>query len=84
MSTDADPLHVDKAWLDAALLEAHGRDDLSALVDLYEQAGLAEQERGDVDAACFYFTHAYVFALEVGLPEAASIKSRLVAYRRDS
>ncbi|MEO1066376.1 MAG: hypothetical protein AAFW47_03245 [Pseudomonadota bacterium] len=73
----------EKTWLDAALLEAHAREDVEALAQLYEQAGLDEEGRGNTDAACFFFTHAYVFALEAGGDGAASIKAKLVANGRD-
>lgn len=65
--------------LDDALLAAHARDDRAALVRLYTQAA---DEACDLDAACFYLTHAFVFALELGLPEAATLNRRLVAHDR--
>ena len=74
---------ADKTWLDGALLDAHSRDDCEALISLYEQAGMAHEQIGDESAACFYFTHAYVFALEQGAPQADHLKARLVEYGRD-
>jgi len=65
--------------LDQAVLDAHARGDGVALAALYTQAA---DEAGDEDAACFYLTHALVFALEAGLPEAAIINARLVAHGR--
>lgn len=60
--------------LDARLLEAHERDDKPALVALYaEAAKLAFEE----EAQAFFLTHAYVFALDIGSPEAASLRKRL-------
>jgi len=32
--------------------------------------------RGDVDTACFILTHAFVFALEAGTPEARALNMR--------
>lgn len=65
--------------LDQALLAAHQRKDGVALVTLYTQAA----DRADtLDASCFYLTHALVFALEWGLPEAATLNARLVAHGR--
>lgn len=61
--------------LDAALLDAHARGDRARLVALYE---MAADEATDTGAASFYLTHAYVFALEAGLPEAAALRERLV------
>lgn len=60
--------------LDARLLEAHARDDHPALVTLYSEA--ADTAR-DADAIGFYLTHAYIFALELGHPDAASLHARL-------
>ena len=36
-----------------------------------------------VGAGCFYLTHAYIFALDCGAPEAAAIHQTLVAYGRE-
>ena len=66
--------------LDSALLAAHETGDRAALVRLYTEA--ADQAR-DVDAACFYLTHAYVFALESGAPEAAALNARLADEGRE-
>lgn len=74
---------TEKTWLDGALIDAHSRDDNEALIALYEQAGFAREKCGDERGACFYFTHAYVFALEQGAPQADQIKARLVNYGRD-
>jgi len=63
--------------LDAALLAAHDRHDLAELVRLYTLAGDTADRQGDEDAACFYLTQAFVFALESGAPEAASLNRRL-------
>ncbi|MEL7211849.1 MAG: hypothetical protein AAGK92_04250 [Pseudomonadota bacterium] len=66
--------------LDAALLAAHEAGDKAALTRLYTQAA---DEAGDVDAACFYLTHAYVFALESGAPEAVALRQRLADEGRE-
>jgi len=73
----------EKSWLDGALLDAHSRNDQASLIELYEQAGLLQEKLGDKDSACFYFTHAYVFALEQGAEKAALLKDRLVHHGRD-
>lgn len=52
--------------MDAALIEAHRRGDKEALVDLYERAGSDALDIGNIEAGCFYITHAYIFALETG------------------
>lgn len=61
------------------LLDAHARDDRAALVRLYTAAA---DQTSDVDAACFYLTHAYVFALDCGDPSAPALHARLVAQGR--
>ena len=66
--------------LDARLLDAHDRRDQHALVGLYTEAA---DSANDLDAACFFLTHAYVFALELGDPRAAVLRARLVAQGRE-
>ncbi len=69
--------------LDAALLRAHEQNDMEQLVILYRQAGLSCLDVNDVDAGCFYLTHAYIFALETGTPKADELHEILVAYGRE-
>ena len=73
---------MERASLDAALLEAHEGADSAALVRLYTLAADAAEAEGDVDAACFYLTHAFVFALEAGVPEAEGLNQCLAARGR--
>ena len=61
--------------LDGALLAAHAAGDKAALVELYVHA--ADTHPGD--AARFYLTHAYIFALDIGDARAPSLRARLVA-----
>ena len=70
--------------LEAALLEAHGREDHGALVALYGKAGELKEQAGDIDAACFYYTHAYVFALETGDSASQNLLGKLVSHGRDA
>lgn len=63
--------------LDAQLLEAHAEADTGALVRLYTLAGDQSEASGDIDEACFYLTHAFVFALEAGFPQADPLNKRL-------
>ena len=65
---------MDRAALDAALLAAHASGDRASLVTLYAEAAEAGGE-----AAGFYLTHSYVFALEAGDPRAALLRDKLVA-----
>lgn len=67
--------------LDDMLLAAHARNDRRALVGLYAQAA---DSVNDLNAACFYLTHAYVFALELGDARAADLHARLVAEGREA
>lgn len=69
------------APLDARLLAAHAAGDKTALVALYTEAADAAE---DIDAACFYLTHAYVFALDIGHPAVASLHTRLKAEGREA
>lgn len=64
--------------LDAALLAAHAAGNRAALIDLYRQASEAA-ETGQ--ARAFYLTHAYVFALEAGAPEAEALRDGLRALK---
>lgn len=66
--------------LDQRLLAAHDAGDHLALVDLYTQAAEATE---DLDAVCFYLTHAYVFALEQNHPDQGALHARLKAYGRE-
>jgi len=67
--------------LDARLLAAHAADDRRALVSLYTEAA---DHAETLDAACFFLTHAYVFALETGHPAGPTLHARLVAHGRES
>lgn len=61
------------------LLAAYARDDRAALVTLYtEAADVAET----IDAACFFLTHAYIYALEMGDPAARALYQRLKGFGR--
>lgn len=66
--------------LDARLLAAHAADDTEALVGLYADAADAA---ADIDRACFYLTHAYIFALELGDCRAADLRAQLAAHGRE-
>ena len=72
---------TDPASLDQRLLQAHAAGDKAALVALYTEAADAAE---DIDAACFYLTHAYVFALDIGHPAATALHARLKAEGREA
>ena len=69
--------------LDAALLEAHAAGDGLKPAALYTEAADQAEDKGDIEASCFYLTHAYVFALEAGLPTAGALNKRLAEHGRD-
>jgi hypothetical protein len=73
---------MNKAHLDQALLAAHAARDIAALVPLYTSAGDEFEAQGDIDAACFYLTQAFVFALEAGSPQAVPLSHRLATHGR--
>ncbi|AXT29003.1 hypothetical protein D1823_20085 (plasmid) [Ruegeria sp. AD91A] len=68
---------MDLQELDDQLLQAHADSDLPALIRLYHEAASQAEQRRDHDAACFYLTHAFVFALEYGSPEADELNRKL-------
>ncbi len=65
--------------LDARLLAAHAGRDGRALIALYQEAAASVT---DETARAFYLTHALVFALEAGAPEADGIAAALHAMGR--
>lgn len=66
--------------LDQRLLAAHERDDKPALIALYAEAA---QNAKTSDAAGFYMTHAFVFALETGDPRSVQLRQWLVDQGRE-
>lgn len=66
--------------LNNQMLEAHAEDDRDALIGLYAQAA---GEAADIDAKCFFLTHAYVFALEAADPRAPGLRMQLVSHGRE-
>ncbi len=68
------------ADLDSRLIAAHAAFDNAALVRLYAQAADVSDS---IDKACFFLTHAYIFALEAGHPDVPALHARLKAYGRE-
>ncbi len=66
--------------LNAKLLAAHTRGDRAAMVTLYRAAA----DTDDTDRRAFFLTQAHVFALEIDHPDAAAIRSELVALGRET
>lgn len=67
--------------LNARLLAAHAAEDHAALIALYSQAADAA---ADIDTACFFLTHAYVFALEQGDARAPDLRAQLIQHGRET
>ena len=65
---------------DQVLLNAHAAGVTARLCELYHKAALASD---DIDAACFYATHAFVFALECDHPTRCYIHAFLVKHGRE-
>jgi len=74
LTVDPEGARVD---LDAALIAAHEARDWQQLVGLYARAADGSEAAGNIDAACFYLTHAYVFALQTGDGRAPALHARL-------
>lgn len=74
---------MDRAALDAALIAAHEARDHARLVALYGEAADRAEAAGETDAACFFLTQAYVFALASSASEAAVLHARLMARGRE-
>lgn len=75
--TDEQRLHHD-------MLRAHEQEDLITLTRLYLQAARLRESQNDIDSACFFYTHAYVYALDCGDRErAAQAQVKLRIYGRD-
>jgi hypothetical protein len=70
--------------LQADMLAAHDADDPRALPPLYLEAAMLREGQGDIDAACFFYTHTYVYALDCGNREiAAQAQAKLKTHGRD-
>jgi len=67
--------------LDKRLLAAHAQGDAAALVTLYREAA---DQTNDAQAQGFYLTHAHVFALEIGHPDTATLRQRLIDQGREA
>ena len=68
--------------LDARLIEAHSSRNLREIASHYALAADRAEMNEDIDRACFFLTHAWIFALEAGDLIADDHRSRLAAYGR--
>ena len=69
--------------LDSDIRQAHANSDANALVRLYTRLADLKEAAGEIDAACFFLTHAFVYALEDGADEQYAIQERLRGYDRE-
>ena len=75
---------MSEGQLDAEILQAHAAGVAARLARLYRDAADQADAAGETDRACFYLTHAWVFALEAGDPLADDIRARLVRQGRET
>ncbi|MGI9419147.1 MAG: hypothetical protein ACR2RA_15055 [Geminicoccaceae bacterium] len=69
--------------LDAAIQDAHGGGRLAALAASYAEGAALYERQGETDAACFFWTQAYIFALDAGIEGlAAAMRDKLAAFGR--
>ena len=66
-----------------AFAEALTKGDYGVVIALYCDEARAKMASGDIDAGCFYLTHAYVYALEADAAEVEDIRAELVKYGRE-
>ncbi|MGI9394259.1 MAG: hypothetical protein ACR2OY_06400 [Boseongicola sp.] len=71
-----------KPDLEARLLEAHAVGDLVKIASSYALAADQAEEKENFDRACFFLTHAWIFALEAGDAAADKYRKRLAEYGR--
>ncbi|MFT5159018.1 MAG: hypothetical protein ACI9ZD_000615 [Paracoccaceae bacterium] len=74
---------MDYETLNEQLFAAHAENDKTKLVALYRLAGEMMISHNDINAASFYLTHAYIFALDVGDKAAPEIHKMLVGFGRE-
>ena len=69
--------------LNATIAAAHDAGRLDSLASSYALGGSLYADQGETDAACFYWTQAYIFALDAGVePLAEAMHAKLEAFGR--
>lgn len=69
--------------LDAKILDAHSAGRLATLAASYAKGAALYERQGETDAACFFWTQAYIFALDAGIDSlAAAMHDKLAANGR--
>ena len=74
---------VDSSTLEKQILAAHGSNDGYRLAELYAQGAEIKRKAGELDAAGFLLTQAFVFALESDHPNSDMLRAKLVADGRE-
>jgi len=69
--------------LHTQLLAAHGRGERPEMLRLYARAGDLAHADGQISPACFFWTQAYIFALELGDNRAEILRDRLREHGRE-
>lgn len=69
--------------LDATIRKAHEAGRLETLATAYARGGALYERQGETDAACFFWTQAYILALDAGVdPLARDMHAKLDACGR--
>lgn len=57
--------------LETAILADHRADNREGLAETYAKGAALYERQGEIDAACFFWTQAYVLALDAGAEQLA-------------
>lgn len=69
--------------LEAAIQTSHHGGNLTALAESYAEGAALYERQGETDAACFFWTQAYVLALDAGVePLADAMHAKLDRFDR--
>ena len=69
--------------INESIITAHKQNDRHNLARLYENLGMFELKRNNIDAGCFFLTNAYTYALEEDLNSAKKIHKILKLLGRE-
>ncbi len=72
----------DLAVLQQAILTAHAQNNTADLINHYTDAATLMENNSDIDAACFYLTQAYIYALDSGSEYTEDLHERLAKHGR--
>lgn len=81
--TENNQMSEDLHELDRDLMVAYKVNDKTQIVTLYAKAGEQSEQCKNVDGACFYYTQAYIFALEMDHPLKTTLREKLAHYGRE-